>query len=183
MAAKIAVIVGSLRKDSLNRKVANVLIEIAPPSLSMSFVEIGALSLYNADFDPNPPAEWTAFRAAIKQADAVLFVSPEYNRSVPGVLKNAIDIGSRPPGQSVWEKKPAAVVTASPGAAGGSSSALNIRQTLVALNMPTLPQPEVYLSRADKLFDEQGQMAAGTKEFLGKFLAAYAAWVERNKAS
>src|SRR6185312_11127983 len=125
---KIAVIVGSLRKESINRKVAHVLIELAPPTVTMEIVESGPLSLYNQDYDENPPAAWVTFRDQIKKFDSVLFVTPEYNRSVPGVLKNALDVGSRPYGQSVWDGKPGAVISVSPGAIGAYGANHHLRQ-------------------------------------------------------
>lgn len=174
----VAVIVGSLRKDSINRKLANALIEVAPPSLKLQIVEIGELTLYNQDNDENPPAAWTAFRDRIRTADAVLFVTPEYNRSVPAALKNAIDVGSRPYGQSVWNGKPAAVISASPGAMGGFGANHHLRQSLVFLNVPAMQQPEAYLNGADKLFDASGKLVdERTRAFLQKFIQAYAAWV------
>ena len=133
----VVVIVGSLRKDSLNRKAANAIAAIAPASLRFEIVEIGQLPFYNQDLDEAPPAAWTAFRDRVRAADAVLFVTPEYNRSVPGVLKNAIDVGSRPYGKSVWSGKPAAIVTVSPGAIGGFGANHHLRQSLVYLDMPT----------------------------------------------
>lgn len=180
----VAVLVGSLRKDSINRKVARKLVELAPPELRLSFVEIGHLPLYNADEEQNPPAAWTAFREAIKTAAAVLFVTPEYNRSVPGALKNALDVGSRPPGQSVWNGKPAAIVSASPGALGGFGANHHLRQSLVSLNMPAMQQPEAYLGHADKLFDEQGEAVNdGTRKLLLNFMASFSRWITRNATS
>ena len=177
----VAVIVGSLRKDSINRKVARALIELAHPSLNLDIVEIGQLPLYNQDLDDNPPAAWTSFRQRIKAADAVLFVTPEYNRSVPGPLKNALDVGSRPYGQSVWNGKPGAVVSASPGAIGGFGANHHLRQSLVFLNVPVLQQPEVYLSAADKLFGPDGTLANdATRKFLQGFLQAFADWISAN---
>ena len=174
----VAVIVGSLRKDSINRKLAHVLIEVAPPSLKLQIVEIGDLTLYNQDHDANPPAAWTAFRDRIRAADAVLFITPEYNRSVPAAMKNALDVGSRPYGQSVWDGKPGAVVSASPGAMGGFGANHHLRQSLVFLNVPAMQQPEVYLNGADKLFDANGKLINdGTRALLQKFMQAYAAWV------
>ena len=174
----VVVLVGSLRKESFNRKLAHALAELAPSSLKLSIVEIGELPLYNQDLDENPPASWVNFRERIKAADAVLFVSPEYNRSVPGVLKNAIDIGSRPYGQSVWNGKPGAVITASPGAIGGFGANHHLRQSLVFLNIPVLQQPEAYLSGVDKLFDEHGKVAhEATAKFLQNFIDAFANWV------
>lgn len=176
----VAVVVGSLRKDSLNLKLAKALAALAPPQLKLDIVEIGQLSMYNQDLDDNPPAEWVAFRDRIRRADAVLFVTPEYNRSVPAVLKNAIDIGSRPYGQSAWDGKPGAVVSASPGNIGGFGANHHLRQSLVFLNVPVLQQPEAYLAGADKLFDEQGGIAnESTRGFLSKYLTTFAAWIEK----
>jgi chromate reductase len=180
---KVAVLVGSLRKESFNRKTANALRDIAPASLDLEIVEIRDLPLYNQDDDASPPAAWAAFRARIQQADAVLFVTPEYNRSVPGVLKNAIDIASRPSGKSAWNGKPAGVISVSPGAIGGFGANHHLRQSLVFLNMPALQQPEAYIGGAAGLFDEQGKLINdSTREFLKKFLDAFAAWIERNAA-
>ena len=177
---RIAVVVGSLRKDSLNRKMAKAIAAMAPPALSLEIVEIGQLPLYNQDDDANPPAASAAFKGKIAGADAVLFVTPEYNRSVPGVLKNAIDIASRPYGKSAWDGKPAGVVTVSPGAIGGFGANHHLRQSLVFLNMPVLQQPEAYIGGAGDLFDEAGGVKKpDTKKFLDTFLAAFAAWVER----
>jgi chromate reductase, NAD(P)H dehydrogenase (quinone) len=174
----VAVLVGSLRKDSINRKVANALIELAPASLKPGIVEIGALPLYNADDDANAPAAWTAFRAKIKAADAVLFVTPEYNRSVPGVLKNALDVASRPYGQNAWNGKPGAVISASPGAAGAFGANHHLRQSLVFLNVPAMPQPEAYVGHADKLFAADGKLNnEGTQKFLQAFMVAFGEWV------
>src|SRR5256885_14949633 len=155
----VAVIIGSLRKDSINRKVANALAEVAPDGLKLSIVEIGHLPIYNQDGDENPPAEWTAFRERIRRADAVLFVTPEHNRSVPAALKNALDIGSRPYGKSAWNGKPGAVVSASPGAIGAFGANHHLRQSLVFLNVPAMPQPEAYIGGADKLFGADGKIA------------------------
>lgn len=175
----VAVLVGSLRKGSFNRMAANALAELAPPSLKLEIVEIGQLPLYNQDDDDSPPAAWVEFRKRIKAADAVLFVTPEYNRSVPGVLKNAIDVGSRPYGQSAWDGKPGAVISVSPGAAGGFGANHHLRQSLVFLNVPAMQQPEAYIGGASKLFDESGKLTNdGTREFLSKFVQSFAAWVE-----
>jgi chromate reductase, NAD(P)H dehydrogenase (quinone) len=176
----VAVIIGSLRKDSLNRKVARALIELAPKSLALEIIEIGGLSLYNQDVENTPPREWAAFRDAIRSKDAVLFVTPEYNRSVPGALKNAIDIGSRPYGQSVWNGKPGAVVTAVGGAIGGFGANHHLRQSMVFLNVPMMQQPEAYVGGADKLFDASGKLTVdSTREFLIKFMQSFEAWIER----
>ena len=177
----VAVIVGSLRKESFNRKLAGTLIEVAPPSLKLAIVEIGALPLYNQDVDENPPAAWNAFRERMHRAQGVVFVTPEYNRSVPGLLKNAIDVGSRPYGHSVWSGKPAAVVSGSQGGIGGFGANHHLRQSLVFLDMPVMQQPEAYISGIDKIFDDEGHMTnASTREFLAKVMQAYAAWLERN---
>ena len=179
-ARKIAIVVGSLRKDSINRKLAHELVRLGPAGLDFAFAEIGALPLYNQDLDGTPPAAWEAFRDEIRAAEAILFVTPEYNRSVPGVLKNAVDIGSRPYGHNVWAKKPGAIVSASPGAAGGFGASHHLRQSCVFLDIPVMPQPEVYLGRFGDAFDEEGRLkdekVAG---FLGTFMAAYADWVEK----
>jgi chromate reductase len=177
----IAVIVGSLRKESLTRKAALALAKLAPAGLKLQIVEIGELALYNQDLDTtSPPASWAAFRGRVKGADGVLFVTPEYNRSVPGVLKNAIDVGSRPYGQSVWSGKPAGVVSVSPGAVGAFGANQHLRQSLVFLDMPALQQPEAYMGGVGKWFDEGGALTdKSASEFLGKYMEAYAKWVER----
>jgi chromate reductase, NAD(P)H dehydrogenase (quinone) len=176
----VAVIVGSLRKGSYNRMMAHALATLAPPSLKLEIVEIGALPLYDQDEDADPPAAWTAFRERIRPADAVLFVTPEYNRSVPAPLKNAIDVGSRPYGKSVWDGKPAAIVSVSPGAIGAFGANHHLRQSLVFLNMPPLQQPEAYIGGAANLFDAEGKLTnPGTAEFLKKFMQAFAAWIEK----
>jgi chromate reductase len=177
---RVAVVVGSLRKDSLNRKMAKALAAMAPPTLSLEIVEIGQLPLYNQDDDASPPPASVAFKEKIAGADAVLFVTPEYNRSVPGVLKNAIDIASRPYGKSAWDGKPAGVMSVSPGAIGGFGANHHLRQSLVFLNMPALQQPEAYVGGAGDLFDESGGLKKPeTKKFLDSFLAAFTAWIER----
>lgn len=177
----VAILLGSLRKDSINRKVANALKELAPPSLKLDVVEIGSLPLYNQDLDASPPAEWVAFRNRVLSFDALLFVTPEYNRSVPGVLKNAIDVGSRPYGKSVWNGKPGAVMTAVGGAIGGFGANHHLRQSMVFLNVPMMQQPEAYVGGADKLFDAAGKLTVdATKEFFTKFLQSFETWIERN---
>ena len=178
----VAVIIGSLRKDSFNRKVADALPALSPASLKLQVVEIGALPLYNQDEDaPSkvPPA-WQAFRDQVKAADAVLFVTPEYNRSVPGVLKNAIDVGSRPYGQSAWDGKPGAVISVSPGAIGAYGANRHLRQSMVFLNVPMMQQPEAYVGGAANLFDDKGNLTnAGTRDFLTKFMQAFADWIAK----
>ncbi len=178
---KVAVLVGSLRKDSINRKLARAMMALAPASLVTGLVEFADLSLYNQDLDGAPPAPWVKFRDEVRTAGAVLFVTPEYNRSVPGVLKNALDIGSRPYGQSVWSGKPAAVVSASPGAIGAFGANHHLRQSLMFLDMPTMQQPEAYLGHADKLFDAEGKLTGEeTRKFLQSYMQAFAAWVAAN---
>ena len=177
---KIAVIVGSLRKGSFNRKMARVLISLAPASLECELVEIRGLPLYDQDLDDNPPPEWAEFRERIRKYDAVLFVTPEYNRSVPGALKNAVDVGLRPYGKSAWAGKPAAVVSVSPGAIGGFGANHHLRQSLVFLDMPAMPQPEAYIGRAAEFFNDAGDLTSdSTREFALTFMRAFAAWVEK----
>ena len=174
----VATLVGSLREASLNRKAARAIEALAPPSLRFEHVEIGRLPAYNEDAERDPPAEWTEFRAHVSDADAVLFVTPEYNRSVPGLLKNAIDVGSRPYGKSVWSRKPAGVVSVSPGAIGGFGANHHLRQSLVFLDMPVLQQPEAYIGNAADLFGDDGTVKnAGTEKFLRSFAEAFAAWI------
>lgn len=176
----IAVLVGSLRKASINRKVALALADLAPANLKLSIVEIGDLPLYNEDIDVTPPAAYSTFRQQVSAADAVLFVTPEYNRSVPAPLKNAIDVGSRPYGQSAWSGKPGAVISVSPGAIGGFGANHHLRQSLVFLNVPCMQQPEAYLGGAGSAFDESGALSDATRPFLQSFINAYAQWVERH---
>ncbi|HLO21343.1 MAG TPA: NAD(P)H-dependent oxidoreductase [Sphingomicrobium sp.] len=180
MTYKIAIIVGSLRKDSLNRKVARSICGMHGDNLDCSMIEIGELPLYNQDLDVDPPEQWTRFRHEVAAADGVLFCSPEYNRGIPGVLKNAIDVGSRPYGQSVFDKKPAAIVTASPGSIGGFGSNHQIRQAAVFLNMPVMQQPEAYLGHVtDDSFDESGCLKEGPlKDLVRKVAEAFHDWVE-----
>jgi len=178
---KIAVLVGSLRKESYNRKMANALIKAAPDTLALEIVEIGALPLYNQDYDDQPPAVYTQFKASLEVFDGFLFVTPEYNRSVPAVLKNALDVGSRPYGQSVWNGKPGAVISVSPGATGGFGANHHLRQSLVCLNVPAMPQPEAYIGNAAKLFDANGELInEATRGFITKFMQAFAEWVAVN---
>jgi chromate reductase len=177
----VAVLVGSLRAGSFNRKLANVLCRMAPQSLDLEIVEIGDLPLYNQDNEANPPPTVRAFKHRIEHADAILFVTPEYNRSVPAALKNAIDVASRPYGKSAWNGKPCAIISATPGAIGGFGANHHLRQMLVFLNMPAL-QHEAYIGGIDKLLDADGNLTNDqTKAFLQKFLDAFAAWIERNR--
>ena len=180
MAYKIAIIVGSLRKDSLNRKVARSICGIRNDNLGCSMIEIGDLPLYNQDLDSSPPEQWVRFRREVNAADGVLFVSPEYNRGIPGVLKNAIDVGSRPYGESVFDKKPGAIVTVSPGSIGGFGANHQIRQAAVFLNMPIMQQPEAYLGHVtEDAFDADGCLKDGPlKDIVAKLAHAFHDWVE-----
>jgi chromate reductase, NAD(P)H dehydrogenase (quinone) len=181
---RVAVLVGSLRKESLNRKMAHALIRLAPSGLSLGIVEIGGLPLYNADYESDPPPAVREFKEAIAQSDALLFVTPEFNRSVPGALKNALDVGSRPYGKSAWSGKPGAVISVSPGAIGGFGANHHLRQSLVFLNVPAMPQPEAYIGGAAALFGPDGALVNdSTRDFLTKFMAAFAQWIARNAAS
>lgn len=182
MVKKIGVIVGSLRKESWNRKLALALMQLAPSSLQMEIVEIKELPLYNQDLDDQgqPPKEWIAFREQMKNYDGVLFVTPEYNRSIPAPLKNAIDVGSRPYGKSIWDGKPGAVISASPGAIGGFGANQHLRQSFVFLNIPCMQQPEAYISDVSHLFNQDSTISKDdTKEFLRKYIESYANWVHK----
>lgn len=186
MKKNIAVIVGSLRKDSLNRKMAHELMALAPDNLKLEIVDIGDLAIYNQDLDDNnnPPASWKIFREVMQKFDGVLFVTPEYNRSFPGVLKNAIDVGSRPYGQSIWSKKPTAIISVSPGATGGFGANHHLRQCLVFLDMPILQQPEAYIGQVGNLLDNKGKISNDdTRKFLGHFMQTFAKWIVLNTQS
>jgi chromate reductase, NAD(P)H dehydrogenase (quinone) len=180
----VVAIIGSLRRDSYTRRLVRSFDALAPASMKMTIVEIRELSLYNQDDEAAPPAPWVNFRQRVKRADAVLFATPEYNRSVPGVLKNALDVGSRPYGASAWAGKPAAIVSVSPGAMGAFGANHHLRQSLVFLDMPALQQPEAYIGQADKLFDASGALAnAATRDFFVKFLDAFDGWIRRQRAA
>jgi chromate reductase, NAD(P)H dehydrogenase (quinone) len=181
MAKTVAVLVGSLRRDSFSKKTAAAIAKVAPEGLKFEHVPIGNLPFYSEDLESEtPPQAWADFRNRIKTADALLFVTPEYNRSVPAVLKNAIDVGSRPYGQSVFSGKPAAVVSISVGGVGGFGANHHLRQSLVFLNVPTL-QHEAYIGNVASLFDEEGQLKSpGTEQFLREFAASFKGWIERN---
>jgi chromate reductase, NAD(P)H dehydrogenase (quinone) len=174
-------IIGSLRRDSYTARIVKAMQPMAPDSMVLDIVSLKALTLYNEDEDgASPPVPWVEFRERVKRADAVLFATPEYNRSVPGVLKNAIDIGSRPAGKSIWSGKPAAILSASPGALGAFGANHHLRQSLVFLDMPTLQQPECYVSGADRVLDHQGSFAhSSTQDFLRRFLERFAAWIQQ----
>lgn len=175
---RVAVVIGSLRKNGFSLRLGEALQKLAPATLKLDIVTLHGLSFYNQDLEAQAPADWTAFRDSIKSADAVLFVTPEYNRSIPGVLKNAIDVGSRPYGQSAFDKKPAGVVSNSPGAIGAFGANHHLRQCLTFLNMPVLQQPEAYVGGVGDAFNEQGDLVKDSlREFLQKYIDAFAVWV------
>lgn len=182
MAHTVSVIVGSLRKESYSLKIANALTKLAPSSLKLNVVTLHGLSFFNQDLEANPPADWLAFRETLQNSDAVLFVTPEYNRSIPGVLKNAIDVGSRPYGKSSFNGRPAGIISNSPGPLGGVCAAMNLKQILPGYTGPILQQPEIYLTAVGDAFDDKGNL---TKEALEKvlkqYIDAFAAWVEQHK--
>jgi chromate reductase len=171
-------VVGSLRQQAFSRRLAVALTSVAPEALKVDLVPIGGLALYNQDEDADPPPAWREFRERVRRADAVLFVTPEYNRSIPGVLKNAIDVGSRPYGHSAWSGKPCAVVSCSPGALGGFGANHHLRQCLVFLNMPVMQQPEAYIGGVDKLVDEQGSFTQSSmRDFCRGVMASFERWI------
>jgi NAD(P)H-dependent FMN reductase/ketosteroid isomerase-like protein len=181
---RVAVLVGSLRSASLSRKIANALIDRAPQALECHVVEIGDVPLYNEDTEAQPPDAWGRLRREIRAAEAVLFVTPEYNRSLPGSLKNAIDVGSRPANQSVWAGKPAGVVSVTPYKLGAFGANHALRQTFVFLDMPVMQQPEAYIGGAAELFDDAGALkSAETDKFLRVFMKRFAAWIETSRAA
>ena len=179
---QIAVVVGSLRKDSFNRKLANAIIKLAPPEFSFKQVQIGDLPLYNQDDDANPTPSVKQLKAEITAAQGLLFVTAEYNRSIPGVLKNAIDHASRPYGQSAWAGKPAGVLGASVGAIGTSMAQQHLRNILAYLDVPILGQPEAFIHAKDGLFDEADDIGADSKKFLQNWMSHYVAWVKKHAA-
>jgi chromate reductase len=177
---KVAVLVGSLRAASFNRRLARAVEGLAPPGLAFEHVEIGDLPLYNQDFDHDYPAACRRFKEAIEAADALLVVTPEYNRSIPGVLKNALDIGSRPSGSNAFAGKPAAILGTSPGATGTAVAQRDLRAVLSHLDVAVLSQPEVYVQFKEGLIDEQGGIGnEGTQKFLQGFVDRYVAWVRK----
>jgi NAD(P)H-dependent FMN reductase/ketosteroid isomerase-like protein len=181
---RVAVLIGSLREASLSKKIARVLIQRAPRELSCQVVEIGDLPLYNEDLEQNAPPAWQRFRRELCESDAALFVTPEYNRSVPGCLKNALDVGSRPPEKSVFDGMPAGVVSVTPYQLGAFGANHALRQTFVFLNMPVLQQPEVYVGKAAELLDDAGQLKnAKSAELFDKFLKAFAIWARQGRAA
>ena len=179
---QIAVIVGSLRKDSFNRKLANALAKLAPPDFAFKQLSIGNLPLYNQDDDANQADSVKQLKRDIKAAQGLLFVTPEYNRSMPGVLKNAIDHASRPYGQSAFPGKPAGVLGISIGAIGTALAQQHLRNTLAYLDVPTLGQPEAFLQAKDDFFDEAGNIGAGSRKFLQAWMDQYVAWIKKHAA-
>ena len=184
MPVRVALIVGSLREGSYSRAIGLEMKAIAAPGLELELIEIGDLPLYNPDLDTAaPPAPWVRFREEIQTTEAVLFVTPEYNRSIPGALKNALDVGSRPYGHSIWQGKPAAIVSVSPGAIGAFGANHHLRQPLVFLNMPTMQQPEAYIGNVADLLDDEGKLKTDdTRVFLKSFIDAFAKWIDKTKS-
>ena len=176
---KIAVIVGSLRKDSFNRKLANALVKLAPPEFTFQEVQINKLPLYNQDDDENPAESVKRLKNEIKSAQGLLFVTPEYNRSIPGVLKNALDHASRPYGKSVWAGKPAGILGVSIGTMGTALAQQHLRNILSCLNVPTLCQPEAYIQVNDQLFDKSGNLGSDSNKFLQNWMNQYVAWIKK----
>lgn len=181
-AIQIAIIVGSLRKDSFNRHLANAIARLAPTQVSFHFVEIGDLPLYNQDDDDHQPNSVLRLKTEIENCDGVLFVTPEYNRSIPGVLKNALDHGSRPFGQNSWGKKPAAIIGISPSPVGTALAQQHLRSVLATLNMPTLCQPEMFLQIKDGFFDQSGNIGEGSKQFLIRWIEIMIQWISSHSA-
>lgn len=179
---QIAVVVGSLRKDSYNRKLATALAKLAPAEFSFKQIEIGDLPLYNQDDDANQAAAVQRLKSEIRAAQGVIFVTPEYNRSVPGVLKNALDQASRPYGDSAWIGKPAGVIGVSPGTSGTAMAQQHLRNVLAALDMATMAHPEAFIQAKDGLFDDNGDIGADSRAFLQKWMDRYAAWVKKHAA-
>lgn len=178
---RIALVVGSLRKDSINRRLANAVIRLAPPEFHFTPLDIGSIPLYNQDNDGALPASVVAMKAAVSAAQALLFVTPEYNRSIPGVLKNALDTGSRPYGQNAWAGKPAGILSASSGAIGGALAQQHLRNVLVFLDVPVLTTPEAFVQIKDGFFDADGNFAsADTRKFLQGWMERYVAWVKNH---
>ncbi|MCF2523759.1 NADPH-dependent FMN reductase [Bradyrhizobium sp. G127] len=182
MAHSVAVIVGSLRKESFSLKIANAFAKLAPSSLKLEIVTLHGLSFFNQDLEAPPSADWVTFRETIQKSDAVLFVTPEYNRSVPGVLKNAIDVGSRPYGKSSFNGKPTGIVANSPGPLGGVAAAMHLKTILPGISGPIMQQPEIYLNGIGTAFDDKGNLTTEALEKVMKaYIDAFAAWVDRLK--
>lgn len=183
MAHSVAVVVGSLRKDAFSLKVARALAKLAPPALQLNVVTLEGLSFFSQDLEANPPADWVSFREKLQKSDAIIIVTPEYNRSVPGVLKNAIDVASRPYGKSSFLGKPIGLFGTSPGAHGGVSAVKHLQQIMPGIAGPIMQQPEAYAGMLGDAFDSSGDVTKDTlKQFLTTWIQAFAAWVERQKA-
>jgi chromate reductase len=179
----VAAIVGSLRRESYTRRLTEALAKLAGPTMRIEIVDLRDLSLYNQDDEESPPAPWAKFRARIKRADGVLFATPEYNRSVPACLKNAVDVGSRPFSSNSWAGKPAAVISTSPGTLGGFGANHHLRQSLVGINVPTMQVPEAYIGGSNKLFDAGGEfLNTATRELCVKFVRSFEDWIRRTAA-
>jgi chromate reductase len=177
---KVGVLVGSLRRGSYSRSIARAAAALAPEKLELHFIDISQLPLYNEDLDDNPPEAWVDFRRQLSQMDGFLFVTPEYNRSIPAALKNALDVGSRPFVSSVWDGKPGGIISVSPGSMGGFGSNHQLRQVMMALNVPMLQQPEAYIKNVARLLDEQGELTdESTRRFLKRYMDAFSKWVEK----
>lgn len=177
---QIAVVIGSLRKDSFNRKLANAIVKLAPPEFSFKQVEIGDLPLYNQDYDAHQAESVQRLKAEISASQGLLFLTPEYNRSIPGVLKNALDHASRPYGQSAWPGKPAGVLGVSVGAIGTALAQQHLRNILSYLDVPTLGQPEAFIHAKEGLFDAEGNIGADNRKFLQNWMDQYVAWVKKH---
>lgn len=180
----VGFIVGSLRKGAYTRMLSRAIVEIAPASFKLTEIGIGELPLYNQDLETDtPPPAWTTFRNQVKSSDAILFITPEYNRGMPGGVKNAIDVGSRPPKQSSWRGKPAAVISLTPGRLGAMGAHQQLRLTLSVLGVPVMPMPEVYLAEAGQLFDSNGKLVnEDTIKLLTSMLKDFETWIGRFKA-
>lgn len=178
---KVAILLGSLRKESYSRKLGMAFIGLAPKNLALDFIEIGDLPLYNEDLETdNPPLAWQNFRNAMKKVDAIIFITPEYNRSIPGVLKNAIDVGSRPYGKGIWNGKPGAVISISQGAIGGFGANHQLRQALVFNDVPTMQQPEAYIGKIQNLITDDGKPAnEDARKFFLTILQSFYKWTEK----
>lgn len=180
MQKKVAIIIGSIRKESFNRKVANEMIRLAPEGLALEIIEIKDLTFFNEDIENDPPQSWIDYKNQIEENDAILFISPEYNRTIPGVLKNAMEIGARPPKKNSWKEKPGAVVTVTPGAIGGLGANQTIREAAVSLNIPMMQQPEAYIGQIkDKLMEDGKTVNEKTEKFITDFLVAFEKWITK----
>lgn len=180
MQSRVGIIVGSLRKAAFTHQLSRALPGLAPTSLRFTDIAIGDLPLYNEDLETaTPPAAWTTFRDKVKACDAILFITPEYNRSIPGGLKNALDVGSRPWGESAWSGKPAAIISLTPGALGAMAANHHLRQVLLAVNLAAMPYPEAYIPAAATLFDDGGTLKDEPRQFLATFMQSFAAWAGR----